>query len=112
MSQSHLEEQFLGYLAIWSRVSRVTLPEPVREHRFCHRRWRFDFAWLTQRVAVEVQGGIWAQGRHSRAAGMAADYEKHNQATRQGWRVLYVVPAQLRSAFLFETIVDLLKENS
>lgn len=73
------------------------LPEPVREYRFSTaRRWRFDFAWPEQRVAVECQGGVWTNGRHSRGAGQEADYEKHNAAVAQGWRVLYVTGGMLQ----------------
>jgi len=35
------------------------LPEPVVEHLFeVGRKFRFDFAWPAQRVALEVQGGL------------------------------------------------------
>lgn len=65
------------------------LPEPAREFRFAlPRRWRFDFAWPDRMLAVEIEGGIWSQGRHTRGAGFAADCEKYNLATLMGWRVL------------------------
>ena len=61
----------------------------VREHRFHpKRRWRFDFAWPERRLAVEVEGGTWSQGRHTRGQGFAADCEKYNAAALLGWRVL------------------------
>lgn len=64
------------------------LPEPVREYVFCPgRRWRFDFAWPEQRVACEIDGATWAQGRHVRGAGFERDCEKLNMAVSMGWRV-------------------------
>ncbi len=69
----------------------VGLPEPDREYRFAApRRWRFDFAWPGRMVAVEVEGGTWSDGRHSRGAGYEKDLEKYNEATLLGWRVLRV----------------------
>ena len=67
------------------------LPEPVREYRFAPpRRWRFDFAFPDAKVALEIEGGIWTAGRHSRGAGMRDDMEKYNAAACAGWRVLRV----------------------
>jgi hypothetical protein len=72
------------------------IPAPEREHRFHPpRRWRFDYAWIAHNLALEVEGGVWIQGRHSRGAGMIADMSKYNQATLDGWRILRVTPQQL-----------------
>ena len=74
----------------------VGLPAPVREHRFhAVRRWRFDYAWPQQRVALEVEGGVWTGGRHTRGAGFLGDLEKYNAAVLAGWRVVRVVPSKL-----------------
>ena len=51
------------------------------------RRWRFDFAHCIYKIAVEVEGGTWIQGRHQTGKGIAADMEKYNAATLKGWRV-------------------------
>lgn len=65
------------------------LPMPTPEHRFdLSRRWRFDRAWLNCKLAVEIEGGTWVKGRHSRGSGMRKDAEKYNAAILQGWRVL------------------------
>jgi len=81
---SGLEEQFL---LLW-RALAPDRPEPVREYRFHPaRRWRLDFAWPDQKVAVEVEGGIWIRGRHQRPLPFTADCEKYNTATTMGWRI-------------------------
>ena len=82
---SHLEAQFL---ALWERFA-PDAPAPVTQHRFAPpRRFRFDFAWLEAKVAVEIDGGVWVAGRHTRGSGVQADYVKLNLATAGGWRVL------------------------
>lgn len=64
------------------------LPDPVAEFRFCERRWRFDWAWPDQKVALEIEGGVYARGRHTRGKGYENDCRKYNAALLQGWRVL------------------------
>lgn len=59
------------------------------EHRFHpSRRWKFDFAWPSRLLALEVEGGTYAGGRHTRGAGYGKDIEKYNEAALCGWRVL------------------------
>lgn len=78
----------------------------VREYRFHpKRKWRFDYAAVQHKVALEVEGGVWTQGRHTRPKGFLNDIEKYNTATLLGWRVLRVTPTYL---FRMETI-NLLK---
>ena len=52
------------------------------------RDWRFDFAFLESKIALEVNGGTWVSGRHNRGSAMQAEYEKLNTAVLLGWRVL------------------------
>ncbi len=55
------------------------------------RRWRFDFAYLPARVAIEIEGVVWfggAKSRHQTARGVTNDCEKYNAAIELGWRVL------------------------
>jgi hypothetical protein len=81
------------------------LPIPAREHRFCdHRGWRFDFAWPDRMLALEVEGGIWSGGRHTRGAGFEADCEKYNTATISGWRVLRVTSSMITSGVALQMV--------
>jgi hypothetical protein len=107
------------------------IPEPVFELRFNPlRRWRFDIswdgyssnflegwkknspssggieegAWERQLVALEVQGGIWTAGRHSRGAAMLKEWEKLNEAAILGWRIIYCQPKDLLTAKTAKTI--------
>lgn len=78
--------------------------------------WRFDRAWLDQRIACEVDGGnrmaviskrtgrAVAVGRHT----LSADYRKINAATMQGWRVFRFTPEMIESGEAFATMQDVL----
>ena len=86
---SALEEMFVGLLAQWRLAGLLALEAPEREYRFCPpRRWRFDFAWPARILAVEIEGGVWVRGRHSRGQGVQGDAEKYNAAAVGHWRVL------------------------
>lgn len=83
-------------LALGWQIEVSGLPEPVHEVRFDPiRRWRFDFAFPAHKVAVEVEGGSWTNGRHTRPAGFEADCEKYNAAALLGWVVLRVTPRMI-----------------
>ena len=85
------------------------LPVPEFEWRFHPvRRWRFDLAWPSYKLALEVEGGVWTGGRHSRGKGMVADMAKYNTATLMGWRVLRCVPADLCIAQTVEMLREAL----
>jgi very-short-patch-repair endonuclease len=78
---------------LWNHVKG---PDLEREYRFHHeRRWRADFAHVGARVLIEIEGGIWVNGRHNRAAGFNADLEKYLAAGLGGWRVFRFGPDQI-----------------
>ena len=70
--------------------------ECVKEFKFHpKRRWRFDYAIPEHRIALEVEGGVWTGGRHTRPQGFLGDIEKYNTATLMGWRVFRTTPDDL-----------------
>jgi|TARA_R110000751_G_C13511822_1_gene451657 very-short-patch-repair endonuclease len=74
------------------------LPEPVAELRFAApRRWRFDWAWPDEGLALEIDGGVWTRGRHTRGAGFLRDIEKLNTAAINGWSVLRTTPDKVQT---------------
>ena len=93
MTQSQLERAFDRW---WHMLAHDS-PAPEAEFRFHPvRRWRLDFAWPGARVGVELQGGTFTRGRHTRGAGYERDCEKLNALQSAGWRVFYVTAGMLR----------------
>lgn len=85
------------FLNAWHLLSGGCNP-PIEEFNFdamIGRKHRFDFAWLDEMVAVEVDGNAWQTrggGRH----GTDADREKMNLAVSMGWRVFRFSPQMIQ----------------
>jgi very-short-patch-repair endonuclease len=69
------------------------LPPPDREHKFHQsRKWRIDYAYPEIKLAIEIEGGAFTRGRHTRPLGFLADMEKYNALTEAGWMLLRYQP--------------------
>ena len=102
---SPLEKKFC-----WLWVHVIKGPTDVSlEHRFCpSRKWRFDFAHVPTRTAIEIEGGVYRMGRHQRPEGFKKDAEKYLEAGLMGWRVFRLTPDMINSREL-QRIADFIK---
>ena len=50
--------------------------------------WRFDVFIPEYGIAIEFEGGMFIQGRHSRGLGAISDMRKYNAAQVNGYKVL------------------------
>jgi len=83
--QSALERRFE---IMWRELGGPAL---VEEHQFHPvRKWRFDFAHMESKTAIELEGGVGNKSRHTATAGYIKDCEKYNTATALGWRVFRI----------------------
>lgn len=99
-------------------VGEVTLATHLRgckinfeqEYKFhAERNWRADF-WITgSKILVEVEGGIWSGGRHTRGKGFIADMEKYNAAAILGFKVLRFDTQQVKSGLAIKQIENLVR---
>jgi|15BtaG_2_1085339.scaffolds.fasta_scaffold07030_5 hypothetical protein len=72
----------------------------MQEYKFHpERQWRFDFASTVAMIALEIEGGVYVQGRHSRGAGMEEDMRKYNAAAGLGWKVIRATPQMFQREF-------------
>lgn len=82
------------------------LPCPEPEHQFHDtRKWRIDYAWPDEGVALEVEGGAWTRGRHTRGQGFINDCEKYNEVALHGFVLIRIVP----DALFKENTLDLIE---
>lgn len=66
--------------------------------------WRFDFACPDLLIAMEIEGGAWVGGRHTRGAGFARDLEKYDRAARLGWWVYRCSPRMVKNGWAYESL--------
>ncbi len=96
-------DQFLAKLVDYG------LPPPKIEHKFSKTRgWRFDYCWPEKMVALEVEGAVWARGRHTRGAGFLQDVEKYNAAIIAGWKLIRTTPSALGTSENISDLISLL----
>jgi len=102
-AKSELEELMARYMDI------AGIPEPEREYKFHpKRKWKFDFAWVEKKVALEVEGGIWVRGRHARPMGFIKDCEKYNTAGTMGWKIIRVCDVHIKTTEALDWVCDAL----
>ena len=71
---------------------------PERQYRWHPtRNFAADFAFVADKLLVEVEGGAYSGGRHVRGAGFTSDCARQAEALMLGWRVLRVTGEHLRS---------------
>lgn len=119
---SQLEDSL--YRQLWI----AGMPTPEREYRFGAaaaggpgkglrarlaeaglKDWRFDMAWPNLMLAVEVEGGAWVGGRHTRGKGFLEDLRKYQAAQMMGWTVYRTAGELIKSGEAVNTIEELIK---
>lgn len=91
------------------------LPAPTPEYQFAKdakRRWRIDyyFEHEDRKVALEVEGGIWTKGRHTRSTGFVKDMDKYNEMAKRGILLIRVEPKNLLTTGNIENIKNALNK--
>jgi len=94
-------------MSLWAIVGL----NPVAEYKFHPtRKWRFDWAFVDEKIAVEQEGAIWVQGRHTRGSGFVKDMEKYNEAARLGWRIFRFQPGDFKKYIAQQYMAEVLRQ--
>ncbi len=94
-------------LLLWTQIDQAGLCIP-----FWHRHvdgHECDFVWPGERIIVEVQGGTWTRGAHTRGAGYATDRMRANRYQIDGWMVLEFTTDQVRDLSALGVVRDALE---
>ena len=94
-------------LATQLKALRIAFEQEFKFHP--KRKWRADFHLVEKMILVEVEGGIWSGGRHTRGKGYLGDMEKYNAATVMGYRVIRFSTEQVKSGLAIQQIEGVIK---
>jgi len=84
-------------------------PELETEHYFHpDRRWHSDYLHRPTMTLIELEGGVYSGGRHTRGKGFIEDIFKYNAATMLGYRLVRVGTGMATPHYLTQ-IIDWLK---
>lgn len=82
-----------------------------REFQFDpERKWRADFL-IEPNILVEVEGGAYSSGRHTRGKGFEADCLKYNRATTLEFKLYRFSTFQVSSGVAIDTILEAIRRN-
>lgn len=84
---SKAEEEFAVHL----RAHKIPFEREFMFAKDIGRRWRSDF-YIEPDILVEIEGGVFSGGAHTRGKHFISDCEKYNTATLMGYRVFRFVP--------------------
>ena len=80
-----------------NQAKALGIPVPQREFVFCDgRKWAADLAYPQHMLLIEIEGGIWSDGRHTRGKGYHNDCIKYNAAALLGYTVLRFTPGMIQ----------------
>ncbi|HAV5522845.1 DUF559 domain-containing protein [Acinetobacter baumannii] len=86
-------------------VMKIAYEQEFRFHP--ERRWKADFRIEGYMILVEVEGGAFSNGRHTRGEGYIGDMEKYNSAAMMGFTVLRFSTEQVKAGVAIKQIEQL-----
>ncbi|MBJ8432865.1 DUF559 domain-containing protein [Acinetobacter pittii] len=96
-------------LATHLKACKISFEQEYKFHP--KRKWRADFLISGKKILVEVEGGIWRGGRHTRGNGYLGDMEKYNEAAMMGFTVLRFSTEQVKAGVAIKQIEQLVCEK-
>lgn len=121
-------------VSIEDAIRSAGIPPPEVEFHFAPpRRWAFDYAWPSQKIAFEIEGGGFGRliqvtvgveyrkgkqipikrgtrfrlgGRHNTGEGLQADAAKYNRAAILGWCVIRATTTMVRDGEAIRELED------
>ena len=97
-----IPNEFEAKLARELKTLKIDFEQEFKFHP--ERKWRADFHLIGKKILIEVEGGIWSGGRHTRGKGYIGDMEKYNAAVMLGYQVIRFSTDQVKSGHAIQQI--------
>ena len=106
---SALEDQFLSrwqahypQLVLEREFSDIDAWEKDYQERYSKskrsKRYRLDFAHLSSKTGIEIQGGVYNRGRHVTGSGYERDCRKYNLAYTSRWTIFLLTSTMAKDS--------------
>jgi len=107
------DKKYLENMFAWQIRVLGKLPLMESQYQFNpDRRWRADFAFVEEKILVEIEGGIWINGGHNRGARMIEDMNRQNWAVLHGWRCFRFADKHVKSGEAITIVESALNQKS
>lgn len=105
--EAEMKQQFARqFEAQWALLGGPALE---KEHYFNpDRKWHSDYLHRPTMTLIELEGGAYSGGRHTRPKGFIEDIFKYNSATMLGYRVIRVGTGMVTAHYL-QQIIDAIR---
>lgn len=98
--------------ALDTAIHLAGLPRPERELKLIPgRKFQSDFVWQAARLIVEVEGGTYNGGRHTRGKGFESDAFKYNELTCLGYKIIRVTGKHIKDGSALKWIERILEQS-
>jgi very-short-patch-repair endonuclease len=114
MSNSDLEASFENwlkekhYFSFFAREVKILKPQALWKSRKSS--WSIDFLSEYLKIAVEIQGGTFSRGGHSRGAYQHSDFNKANYLQVLGYKIFFFDTLHVRNE-AFDALEQVIKNK-
>ena len=95
-------------LILQSMLNKMNIKFTTEYRFYKKRRWRADYYLPDYMTLIEIEGGVWVKGRHTRPYGYENDCEKYNKAQLLGYKLIRFTTTMINNRP--EYVIDILKE--
>lgn len=99
------DNEFEVAFALQLKANKVDFEREFKFHPT--RKWSADFHLIGRKILVEIEGGLFSGGRHTRGKGYINDMEKYNSATMMGYQVIRFSTKQVTSGKVIQEILKM-----